>query len=138
MQGSAGLAYQRAAEQRLRGLFSNLIRYWEPEVRRGEFAYLDHIDFQAIIQNLREWYAFMCDPQNIRFSVQESLGRIPEYIERFEAVRDAVIAGYDMAFMQATHPRLGATAGVNGLSKQLLRDITSYSHDRTPKRAPWV
>jgi hypothetical protein len=74
-----------------------------------------------------------------RFSAQESsLGRIPEYIERFEAVRDAVPAAYDLAFMQATHPRLGATAGVNGSSKQLLRDITCYGHDSTPKRAPWV
>ena len=81
----------------------------------------------------------MRDPQNIRFSAHEALDRIPEYIERFEAVRDAVVAGYDMAFMQATHPRLGATAGVNELSQELLRDIiTRYSHDRTPKRAPWV
>ena len=133
-------AYQGAAAQRMRGLFFNLTRYWEPEVRRGEIANLDHIDFQAIIQNLREWYAFMRDPQNKRFSAHEPLGSIPEYIERFEAVRDAVAAGYDMAFMQATHPRLGATAGVNGLSQELLRDIiTRYGHDdRTPKRAPWV
>ena len=131
-------AYERAVDNRMRGLFSNLRNIWEPEVRRGEFARLDHIDFQAIIQNLREWYAFMRDPQNKRFSGHEALGSIPEYIERFEAVRDAVVAGYDMAFMQATHPRLGATAGVNELSQELLRDITRYSHDRTPKRAPWV
>ena len=133
-------AYERAVDNRMRGLFSNLRNIWEPEVRRGEFARLDRIDFQAIIQNLREWYAFMRDPQNKRFSAHEPLGCIPEYIERFEAVRDAVAAGYDMAFMQATHPRLGATAGVNGLSQELLRDIiTRYGHDdRTPKRAPWV
>jgi hypothetical protein len=140
-------AYQCAAAQRMHGLFSDLTRYWEPQVRRGEFAYLDHIDFQAIIQNLREWYAFMCDLQNKRFSAHEALGCIPEYIERFEAVRDAVIAGIDtmnqardLGFMQATHTRLGATAGVNGLSQELLRDITRYSHDdSTPnKRAPWV
>ena len=54
-------AYQCAAEQRMRGLFSNLLNIWEPEVRRGEISHLDHIDFQAIIQNLREWYAFMRD-----------------------------------------------------------------------------
>ena len=86
----------------------------------------------------------MCDPQNIRFSAQETLDRIPEYIERIEAVRDAVLAqidtmnqARDLAFMQATHPRLGATSGVNELSQELLRDITRYSHDdRTPKRAP--
>ena len=143
-------AYQCAAAQRLRGLFSNLTNYWEPEVLRGEFANLDHIDFQAIIQNLREWYAFMRDPQNKRFSAHEALGRIPEHIERFEAVRDAMLAwkdtvdtmnqAHDLAFMQATHARLGATAGVNGLSQELLRDIiTRYGHDdRTPKRAPWV
>ena len=131
-------AYERAVDNRMRGLFSNLMNIWEPEVRRGEISYLDHIDFQAIIQNLREWYAFMRDPQNIRFSAHEALDRIPEYIERFEAVRDAVVAGYDMAFMQATHPRLGATAGVNELSQELLRDITRYNHDRRPKRAPWV
>ena len=147
-------AYQCAVEKRMRDLFSNLRNFWEPQVLRGEFAYMDHIDFQAIIQNLREWYAFMCDPQNIRFSAhdflaQESLGRIPEYIERFEAVRDAMLAwkdtvdtmnqARDLAFMQATHPRLGATAGVNELSQELLRDITRYSRDRTPnKRAPWV
>ena len=138
-------AYQCAAAQRLRGLFSNLTNYWEPEVLRGEFANLDHIDFQAIIQNLREWYAFMRDPQNIRFSAQETLERIPEYIERIEAVRDAVLARIDtmnqhrdQAFMLATHTRLGATSGVNELSQELLRDITCYSHDdRTPKRAPW-
>ena len=151
MTGKARLecAYEYAVEQRMRVLFSNLTRYWEPEVRDGEFAKLDHIDFQAIIQNLREWYAFMRDPQNERFSAHEPLGRIPEYIERFEAVRDAMLAWIDtmnqprdMAFMQATHPRLGATAGVNGLSQELLRDIiTRYSHDddRPPnKRAPWV
>jgi hypothetical protein len=80
----------------------------------------------------------MCDPQNKRFSGHEALGSIPEYIERFEAVRDAVAAGYDMAFMQATHPRLGATAGVNGLSEELLRDIARYSSHRTPRRAPWI
>jgi hypothetical protein len=133
-------AYQGAAAQRMRGLFSNLTRYWEPEVRHGEIAYLDHIDFQAIIQNLREWYAFMRDPENKRFSAHEPVGSIPEYIERFEAVRDAVAAGYDMAFMQAMHPRLGATADVRGLSEELLRDIiTRYGHDdRTPKRAPWI
>ena len=84
----------------------------------------------------------MRDPQNKRFSAYE-LDRIPEYIERFEAVRDAVIAwidtmnqARDQAFMQATHPRLGATAGVNELSQELLRDITRYSHS-TPKRVPW-
>ena len=47
-------AYERAADNRIRGLFSNLMNVWEPQVRRGEFAHLDHIDFQAIIQNLRE------------------------------------------------------------------------------------
>ena len=88
-------AYERAVEQRMRALFSNLTGYWEPQVRRGEFAKLDRIDFQAIIQNLREWYAFMRDPQNKRFSAHEPLGSIPEYIERFEAVRDAVIAWID-------------------------------------------
>ena len=138
-------AYEYAAEKRVRGLFSNLMTLWEPQVRRGEIAYLDHMDFQAIIQNLREWYAFMRDPKNKRFSAHEPLGSIPEYIERFEAVWDAVIAwidtmnqARDQAFMQATHPRLGATAGVNGLSQELLRDIiTRYS--RPPnKRAPWV
>ena len=130
-------AYENAAAQRMRVLFTNLTRFWEPEVRSGEFARLDRIDFQAIIQNLREWYAFMGDPENERFLAHDApLGRIPEYIERFEAVRDAVAAAYDMAFMQATHPRLGATAGVNELSQELLRDITRYS--RKPKRAPWV
>ena len=34
-----------------------------------------------------------------------------------------------MAFMQATHPRLGSTASVNELSQELLYDIiTCYSH----------
>ena len=34
-----------------------------------------------------------------------------------------------MAFMQATHPRLGSTASVNELSQELLCDIiTRYSH----------
>ena len=131
-------AYENAVDNRMRALFSNLTRFWEPEVRSGEFARLDRIDFQAIIQNLREWYAFMRDPQNERFSAHEPLGRIPEYIERFEAVRDAVAAGYDMAFMQATHPRLGATAGVNELSQELLRDIITRYGRRPNKRAPWV
>ena len=130
-------AYERAVDNRMRGLFSNLMNFWEPRVLRGEFAYMDHIDFQAIIQNLREWYAFMCDPQNIRFSAHEALDRIPEYIERFEAVRDAITAAYDLAFMQATHPRLGGTSGVNELSQELLRDITRYSHHTPNKRVPW-
>jgi hypothetical protein len=120
------------------GLFSDLMNLWEPRVWRCEFADLEDTDFQAIFQNLREWYAFMCDPQNKRFSAHEAPGSIPEYIERFEVVRDAVVAGYDMAFMQATHPRLGATAGVNELSQELLRDITRYSHTPNNKRAPWV
>jgi hypothetical protein len=133
-------AYENVVEQRMRALFSNLTRYWEPEVRRGEFAKLDRIDFQAIIQNLREWYAFMRDPQNERFLAHdEPLGSIPEYIKRFEAVRDAVAAAYDMAFMQATHTRLGATADVKGLGQDLLRDIARYSsHRTTPRRAPWI
>ena len=132
-------AYQGAAAQRMRGLFSNLLNIWEPEVRRCEISHLDHIDFQAIIQNLREWYAFMRDPENKRFSAHEPVGSIPEYIERFEAVRDAVAAGYDMAFMQAMHPRLGATADVRGLSEELLRDIiTRYGGGRGPApRARW-
>jgi hypothetical protein len=89
----------------------------------------------------------MRDPENKRFSAHEPLGSIPEYIERFEAVRDAVLAqidtmnqARDQGFMQATNPRLGALAGVNELSQELLRDITRYSHDddRTPnKRVPW-
>ena len=132
------LLYQCAAERRLRGLFSDLMNFWEPQVRRGDLNSMQDIDFQAIIQNLREWYAFMRDPENKRFSVHEPVRCIPEYIERFEAVRDAVAAGYDMAFMQAAHPRLGATAAVNGLSHELLRDITRYNHDRRHKRAPWV
>ena len=138
-------AYENAAAHRKGALFTNLTRFWEPEVRSGEFARLDRIDFQAIIQNLREWYAFMRDPQNERFSAHEPLGRIPEYIERFEAVRDAVAAwidtmnqARDQAFMQATHTRLGATADVRGLGQDLLRDIARYSSHRTAKRAPWV
>jgi hypothetical protein len=44
----------------------------------------------------------------------------------------------DQAFMQATHPRLGGTSGVNELSQELLRDITRYSHHTPNKRVPWV
>ena len=41
-------AYEDAAAQRMRVLFTNLTRFWEPEVRSGEFAKLDRIDFKRL------------------------------------------------------------------------------------------
>jgi hypothetical protein len=40
----------------------------------------------------------------------------------------ALEGAMDLAFMQATHARLGAEAPIHGLSPELLHLITSYSH----------
>jgi hypothetical protein len=122
--------YQRAAEKRLRGLFSDLMNFWEPQVRRGELDRMEDIDFQASIQNLREWYAFMRAPQNKRFSANEALGHIPGYIARIEAVRNAVKAHCQDPFA------LAAAHGMPMLSSLLVQSI--FESTLPEKRAPWV
>ena len=71
----------------------------------------------------KEWYDANNDK---RQDVDAVLKRYT--VQDLRAWIDIMNQAYDLAFMQATHPRLGATARVHELSQELLRDITRYSH----------
>ena len=100
-------AYEAAAQGRLKGLFRDLRHFWEPAARNGHFGQYQHLDFQRIIDDLTQWYAFYMEHRELNGDYP--LSEFADYILRFEALRD-VVRAEEMelahAFRMASHPRL--------------------------------